>query len=184
MRCLIMVPDIDAKDDYTAVMKNYSIAEILLGRRAKVNVLDNYRQTPLVSVVRTTRPDSTVNEYIITVVVQLLLDYGANPVLMDFAGRTAQDLAELSRLGLTVDLLRLRTPDSNRCRHCGKKTNTRRCTGLQTCRVGFVHSSSMHSYKLTHSFEYRYCSKDCQIANWPIHRRDCKRAQKEHAREK
>jgi hypothetical protein len=69
MRCLIMVPDIDAKDDYTAVMKNYSIAEILLGRRAKVNVLDNYRQTPLVSVVRTTRPDSTVNEYIITVVV-------------------------------------------------------------------------------------------------------------------
>jgi ankyrin repeat protein len=138
MRCLIMVPDIDAKDDYwrttlhtAAAMKNYSIAEILLGRGAKVNVLDNYRQTPLVSVVRTTRPDSTVNEYIITVLVQLLLGYGANPVLMDFAGRTAQDLAELSRLGLTVDLLRLRTPDSNRCRHCGKKTNTRRCTGYR-----------------------------------------------------
>lgn len=133
-----MVPDIDAKDDYgitalhtAAAMKDYSIAEILLGRGAKVNVSDNYRQTPLVSAVRTTRPDSTVNEYIITIVVQLLLDYGANPVVMGFAGRTAQDLAELSRLELTVDLLRLRTPDINRCRQCGKKTNTRRCTGCR-----------------------------------------------------
>ena len=135
------------------------MAEILLKHSVNVNALNRFGETALVLPVRF--------KYLNCI--KLLLDYGADPTLLDYSGCSVEstnpfdmDLRSLfaaARMDKSKSMRELAKNKAggslHKCKGCNICTGTVRCTGC---------------------YMVRYCGRKCQLSDWKKHKSECKEA--------
>ena len=139
------------------------LAEILLKAGAEVNAKSRFGEIPLIHATLSVKYD----------IIQLLLDYGADPNMGDFGRNiTASDLVRMypkiqdmfskaSKQLLKNDREKIKENEGiNNCHVCKRmEDGNKRCSGC---------------------YNVFYFSRDCQVADWTNHKTECQIIQKEY----